>query len=234
MGYMIYGCKLLTSFDVSNFNTGNVTNMEAMFQGCQSIVSIINNFDVGKVKYMKYLFYNCINLTEVHVDEWNTSNVTDMGYAFNNCQSLKSLDLSKWNVSTVFSFFAMFENCKSIKELNLSNFKTNNNTNMDYMFTNCTNLTLISMNDSDCNSVNRIISQLPTKNENDESNLYVNIVAIEDINNTQLLLKAMKESAELKYWNINLTNKVNILCNNRYCNVKLKNKKIKRIHVGNF
>jgi hypothetical protein len=90
------------------------------------------------------------------------------------------------------------------------------------------------MYNSDINSINKIIAQLPTKNENDESNLYINIVAIEDMNNTQLLLKAMKESAELKYWNINLTNKVNIVYNNRYCNVKLKNKKIKRIYIGHF
>ena len=38
MGYMFYGCNSLSSIDLSNFNTQNVTYMESMFSGCNSLI----------------------------------------------------------------------------------------------------------------------------------------------------------------------------------------------------
>lgn len=54
------------------------------------------------------------------------------------------------------------------------------------------------------------------------------------MNETNLLVKNMIDSAKLKYWNIDLGNKINIVCNSKYCNIKLGNKKIKRVHIGYF
>ena len=34
---MFYGCKSLTTIDLSNFNTQNATNMSYMFDGCYSL-----------------------------------------------------------------------------------------------------------------------------------------------------------------------------------------------------
>ena len=34
---MFYGCDKLTSLNLSNFNTQNVTNMEHMFDNCSSL-----------------------------------------------------------------------------------------------------------------------------------------------------------------------------------------------------
>ena len=52
----------------------NVTNMESMFYGCSSLLSLPD------------------------ISKWNTSNVTNMGYMFFGCSSLSSLpDISKWN-----------------------------------------------------------------------------------------------------------------------------------------
>ena len=44
MGSMFYGCKSLSSFDLSNFNTQNVTNMGSMFSYCNSLIyKILSN-----------------------------------------------------------------------------------------------------------------------------------------------------------------------------------------------
>ena len=44
MESMFYGCNSLSSIDLSNFNTQNVTNMEYMFSECNSLIyKIISN-----------------------------------------------------------------------------------------------------------------------------------------------------------------------------------------------
>ena len=40
MAEMFFGCQALTSLDISNFNTENVTNMAWMFYGCQALTSL--------------------------------------------------------------------------------------------------------------------------------------------------------------------------------------------------
>ena len=37
---MFYGCSGLTSFDLTGWNTSNVTSMEYMFYGCTSLITI--------------------------------------------------------------------------------------------------------------------------------------------------------------------------------------------------
>ena len=40
MNGMFYGCSNLTSLDLSNFDTSNVTNMTYMFRGCVNLKTI--------------------------------------------------------------------------------------------------------------------------------------------------------------------------------------------------
>ena len=39
-GKLFYGCEKLTSLDVSNFNTSNVTDMRSMFSSCSAVNSM--------------------------------------------------------------------------------------------------------------------------------------------------------------------------------------------------
>ena len=51
----------LTSLDLSNFNTNNVTNMRGMFYGCSSLNSLnLSNFNTINVKDMEGMFF-CLN-----------------------------------------------------------------------------------------------------------------------------------------------------------------------------
>ena len=55
---MFLGCSSLTSLDLSNFNTNNVTNMSYMFSNCSSLTSLnLSNFNTNNVKYMSSMFY---------------------------------------------------------------------------------------------------------------------------------------------------------------------------------
>jgi surface protein len=55
MKNMFTKCSNLTSLDVSNFDTSNVTNMYGMFDECDSLISLdLSNFDFGKVKNVNF------------------------------------------------------------------------------------------------------------------------------------------------------------------------------------
>ena len=92
MGYMFSGCSSLTSLDVSNFNTSNVTNMGDMFRGCSS-------------------------LTSLNVSSFDTSNVTRMYNMFSGCSSLTSLDLSSFDLLKVTSYSSFLYNCTKLTEI---------------------------------------------------------------------------------------------------------------------
>ena len=61
--FMFYDCISLSSLDLSNFNTQNVSNMESMFYNCNSLSSLnLSNFNTQNVTNMKSMFYWCNSL----------------------------------------------------------------------------------------------------------------------------------------------------------------------------
>ena len=80
---MFTNCSSLTSLDLSNFNTSNVTDINGMF-------------------------YNCGALTDLNLSSFNTSNVTNMSYMFDNCSSLTHLDISNFDFTNVTNYNSMF------------------------------------------------------------------------------------------------------------------------------
>ena len=149
MQKMFYNCRGLTSLDVSNFDTSNVTYMGDMFAYCSGLTSLdVSNFDTSNVKGMDHMFYNCRHLTNLDVSKFDTSNVTDMSSMFKICSGLTSLDVSNFDMSKVTNMTDIFNGCNSLKTLQLSNkfvIPTSNNTDM---FTNTANLKSIILVDS--------------------------------------------------------------------------------------
>ena len=85
MNKMFYRCSSLTSLNLSNFNTEEVTNMSWMFGGCNSLTSLdLSNFKTTNVTNMSYMFYNCSSLIELNLSRFRTENV-NMKYMFENC-----------------------------------------------------------------------------------------------------------------------------------------------------
>ena len=149
MMYMFYGCKKLTSLDLSSFYTANVTNMGGMFGSCSSLTSLdLSSFDTAKVEEMSYMFGNCTGLTSLDLSSFNTDNVTGMGYMFGGCSGLTSLDVSKFNTANVTNMMNMFIGCKGLTSLDLSSFNTAKVESMNYMFNGCSGLTTINVSDA--------------------------------------------------------------------------------------
>ena len=92
MASMFQNCFSLTSLDVSEWDTGAVTNMSYMFQSCTSLTSLdVSSWDTGAVTNMTYMFYTCNSLTSLDVSEWDFSLITtatNAGSIFRNCRGL--------------------------------------------------------------------------------------------------------------------------------------------------
>ena len=151
---MFYNCPVLTSIDVSGFDTSNVTTMEEMFRFCSSLTSItgLGGFDTSNVTSMKSMFDQYPGAS-LDVGGWNTSKVTDMTQMFWRCSGLTSLDLSGWNTGQVTSMYTMFSVCSSLTSLDVSNFDTSKVTNMNSMFNACYGLPSLDVSGFDTSNV---------------------------------------------------------------------------------
>ena len=132
---MFYDMRSLTSLNLSNFDTSQVTNMQYMFSDMTKLTTLdLSNFDTSKVTDMKYMFNEMYGLTSLNLSSFNTSNVTDMSCMFAHMFSLTSLNLSNFNTSKVTNMGAMFYDMPRLTSLDLSDFNTSNVTNMGWMF----------------------------------------------------------------------------------------------------
>ena len=103
---------------VGYLSTSEATSMGAMFFGCRDLTTLeISGLDTSKVTYMRYMFYGCSALTSLDLSGFDTSKVTDMGSMFDGCSALTSLDLSGWNTSKVSYAWNMFYLCKALNEV---------------------------------------------------------------------------------------------------------------------
>jgi hypothetical protein len=87
------------------------------------------------------------------------------------------------------------------------------------MFDNCNKLTLITMNNSEYSSVNKIITQLPTRTTDSMGTL--NIAGVDDISQVDTA------TAQSKYWNISTLKQYKIHL------ITVNNRKVKKIHNQN-
>lgn len=139
-------CVELESFDSTNLDTSECTNMAMLFK-CESgadntkLVSLdLSSLDTSKVTDMTQMFNRCVALTNLNVG-FDTSRVTNMSQMFGNCSSLTSIDLSTFDTSNVTNMNSMFVGCSSLQTIYVSNlFDVANVTTGTQMFSNCTSI----------------------------------------------------------------------------------------------
>ena len=71
----------LKILDFKSFETSELTNMGAMFQGCESLASInLDSFDTNQVTSMTLLFLGCSSLNTLNINHFVTKKLKDMSY----------------------------------------------------------------------------------------------------------------------------------------------------------
>ena len=125
-----------------------------MFNKCINITEIdLSSFNTSNVNFMQNMFYGCSSLTSLNLANFNTLKVTDMSSMFALCSSLTSLNLSNFDTSKVSYMVGMFFKCSSLTSLDLSNFNTSLVENMEDMFQYCLSLTSLDLSNFDTSLV---------------------------------------------------------------------------------
>ena len=107
MQSMFEGCQSLTELDLSMFNTANVTNTNCMFQGCTNLKTLnIALFNIGKMEDMRYMFVGCSKLKTIYCNsDWNGSEAQS-GYMFSGCSALEGGQGTTYNNSKIDKSYA--------------------------------------------------------------------------------------------------------------------------------
>ena len=151
---MFSGMSNLTTLNISNFDTSQVTDMSYMFMHMSSLTTLdLSNFNTSKVTNMGNMFYGMRNLTTFNLSSFDTSKVTNMASMFSGMSNLTTLDLSNFDTSQVTNMVSMFSNMSSLTTINLSNFDTSKVTDMSAMFYNMSNLTTLNLSNFDTSQV---------------------------------------------------------------------------------
>ncbi|EOL49345.1 BspA family leucine-rich repeat surface protein [Enterococcus caccae] len=154
MSYMFASASNLTTIDVSSWDTSNVTNMFAMFRDASSLTTLdVSKWNTSKVSRMADMFRGAGSLIALETGNWDISNITDMSYMFEYAKSLTTLDVSKWDTSNVKNMFHTFNFASSLKVLDVSNWNTSNVTNMRNLFYSTSSLSVLDISKWHTNNV---------------------------------------------------------------------------------
>ena len=136
----------------------SINSFKSIFNGLINITEIdLSNFDTSQVTDMQYMFYMCKNLEKINFGNINTSLVTNMSHLFSNCSSLTSIDLSKFNTKNLVYMRDIFSYCYKLISVDLSNFDTSKVVNMRGLFYQCDNLRYIDLTNFNTSLVNNFI-----------------------------------------------------------------------------
>ena len=196
MRYMFRRCSKITTLgDISNWDVSKCTRFDFMFYQSGLIEIDITNWIYGtkdfrvdgmfggntklteikgldkmasdKFTNSNQMFFGSSGLTNLEgIYEWNMSKVTSIASMFANCSGLTELDLSRWNLSSCIAISTCFLGCTNLTTLNLSNLDITNMTQIATPFNDANNLSNVMLNNCNINTINTIISLLPTRSAN--------------------------------------------------------------------
>jgi surface protein len=156
MGGMFAGDTSLTSLDFTGLNTAKVTSFNSTFNGCTGLTSITStkNLVSSACTDMALMFYKNYKLTTIDSSGWNCSNVTSLNRAFMYCSSLTALNVAGWGMNKLTSLDNAFNSCSSLATFDPSSWSISSAlTNIGFAWANCTLLSSMNMSGWDMSEV---------------------------------------------------------------------------------
>ncbi len=101
--------------------------------------TIVAPFDCGS------LFAGCAELTELVLDNFDTTTMQGAVGMFNGCAALQNVDLERFATGNALGFGKMFANCTQLQSVDMGNFDMLANANIYDIFYNCPNLQTVKL-----------------------------------------------------------------------------------------
>ena len=146
------GCgQLKKIIGMDTWDTSGVTSFGSMFYVCVQLEEIdLSNFDTSNCTDMSWMFrcHNGGNLKTIKgLENFNTSKVTKMNNMFEGQKYLTTLNVGEWDVSKVIDMQQMFGGCEKLVSVDfLTNWNINNVKSISGMFNGCKKITEVNFN----------------------------------------------------------------------------------------
>ena len=146
------------NFDYQNYSINflkiiwdiNIITTESMFSGCINITEIdLSKFETSNINNMNSMFDRCSSLIFLNLSNISTNEVTTMYNMFCSCSKLTSLDLSSFNMSKVTDISGIFANCKKLEYINFKLLKLKNDVFADSFHYGCNEKLIICSENED-------------------------------------------------------------------------------------
>lgn len=117
----IFNDSGVSTLDLSDWDTSNVTNMESAFKDTDSLTSLTlgGSFDSASVGDFSN-FLNGSGVSGLDFADLNTSSATDMSNMLSNMANQEAFDLSSFDTSNVTSMESMLENLGGVTSIDIS------------------------------------------------------------------------------------------------------------------
>ena len=119
------------NYNISFWDTSNVTNMSFMFYISNSFDQPIGDWDVSNVTDMQYMFFRA-SVFNQDIGDWDVSNVTSMAYMFSEADEFNQ-DIGDWDTSRVTNMWGLFREAVSFNQ-DIGSWDTSRVTNMSTLF----------------------------------------------------------------------------------------------------
>jgi surface protein len=116
---------------IGEWDVGNVTSMEKLFEDKDTFDEDISQWDVSKVTNMKKMFCRAAAFNQ-DISKWNVSRVTQMSKMFHEAHAFDQ-DISGWDVSRVTDMGSLFHGASAFNQ-DLSRWEVSRVTDMGSMF----------------------------------------------------------------------------------------------------
>lgn len=178
--------------------TSAVTSLDSSFYGCTKLqyVNGIDKWDISNssLTRMYSLFDGCSLLSTIDFSSLNNHNINMMMSAFNGCTNLNFVNLDGFINSSVTNISYLFYDCSGLETIIMNNCDLSNATVNSSFSMNTRSLKNIEMKNTNYTSVNKVISDLPTRTTDSPGTL--NIEGIDDFSQVDIT------TAQSKFWNV--------------------------------
>ena len=134
LSYIFHNFPELLSVDMGSLDAKNVNIMWRSFSSSPKLISVVLPTNTNSLKNINAIFSGCSSLVSVNLSNMYLENIEDIGYAFSGCSKLTNINFGDFTATKVEDFSYTFSGCNMLTKLNISQFKPESLKKVSHMF----------------------------------------------------------------------------------------------------
>ena len=221
---MFNNLSMMTSIDLSHFDSREVENFADFLMNAQNLVSVdVSHFDVRKVKDFEGMFYSNSALTSLDLTNFHTDSATNFFQMFFMCNQVSDFKIPNFKTGKVTRFDAMFGSMEALESLDLTHFDVSSGENFEFMFAGNAGMTNLNISNwytpkaKDMNSMFYMMYALPhldishfdTSNVTNMDSMFYEMEALEELNVSHFRTSNVKKMSSM-FYNLNTVRQLDV------------------------